>query len=71
MAMTKTSIKTLAVFLRLPQVLEVIPVSRSTWFAGVRAGRFPKPVKLTERTSAWLRTEIEDLCVRLSGVDRR
>ena len=54
-------------FLRLPKVLEIFPVSKSTWFAGIREGKFPKPVKLTERTSAWLRTDIEALCERLAA----
>lgn len=50
-------------FLRLPQIIgdpkadppipAVIPVSRSTWWAGVKAGRFPKAVKLGPRTTAW------------------
>lgn len=31
--------------LRLKMVLEIIPVSKSTWWAGVKSGRFPKPVK--------------------------
>ena len=56
-------------FLRLPQVLEIIPVSKSTWWNGIRAGKFPKPVKLTERTSAWRRKDVEALCARLSGTD--
>ena len=54
-------------FLRLPQVLERIPVSKSTWWTGVRKGTFPKPVKLTERTSAWLQDDIDALCANLSG----
>jgi hypothetical protein len=29
-----------------------IPVGRSTWWAGVKSGRFPKPVKLGPRTTA-------------------
>jgi prophage regulatory protein len=57
----------LAAFLRLPQVLQIFPVSKSTWWAGIRAGKFPKPVKLSERTSAWRRSDIEALCSRLSG----
>jgi predicted DNA-binding transcriptional regulator AlpA len=40
-------------FLRLPQVLALIPVSRSSWWAGIKAGRYPKPVKIGPRTSAW------------------
>ncbi len=58
-------------FLRLPQVLEIIPISKSTWWKGIKDGRFPKPVKLTERTSAWLLEDIEALCARFvaSGVE--
>jgi prophage regulatory protein len=39
--------------LRLKEVLQVIPISRSAFYAGIKAGRFPPPVKLGERTSAW------------------
>ena len=35
-----------------------IPVSRSTWWAGVKDGRFPKPLKLGPRTTVW---RIEDI----------
>lgn len=31
----------------------LIDVSRSTWWAGVKSGRFPKPVKLGPRTTCW------------------
>jgi predicted DNA-binding transcriptional regulator AlpA len=44
--------------LRLPQVLALIPVSRSTWWAGCKTGRFPKPVKLGPRISTWRAGEI-------------
>lgn len=53
-------------FLRLPQVLEILPISKSTWWKGIQEGRFPKPVKLTERTSAWLLDDIEALCDKLA-----
>jgi len=45
-------------YVRLPVVLAVYPVSKSTWWEGVRNGRFPKPVKLTRRTTAW---RVEDI----------
>jgi prophage regulatory protein len=48
-------------YLRLPQVLHLYPVSRSTWWAGVKSGRFPAPVKLTPRTSAWRVRDIRAL----------
>ena len=39
--------------LRIKQVLRFVPVSRSNWWAGVKSGRFPKPVKLSERVTCW------------------
>lgn len=48
-------------FLRLSSVLKVFPVSKSTWWAGVKAGRFPKPIKLTKRTTAWKAQDIREL----------
>ncbi|RWM94030.1 MAG: AlpA family phage regulatory protein [Mesorhizobium sp.] len=43
-----------------------VPVSRSTWWAGVRSGRFPKPVKLGPRTTVWRSIDIHELIERLS-----
>jgi len=48
-------------YARLPQVLAAIPVSRSTWWAGVKSGRYPKPVKLGPRTTAWRVSDIRAL----------
>lgn len=39
----------------------VLPISRSTWWAGVKAGRFPQPVKLGPRITAWKTSEIRAL----------
>jgi prophage regulatory protein len=44
--------------LRLPQVLRLFPVSRSTFWAGVKAGKYPKPQKLSARCVAWLESDI-------------
>jgi len=54
-------------FLRLPKVLEIVPVSKSTWWAGVREGRYPKPVKLSANTTAWRAEDIRALIERLGG----
>lgn len=43
-----------------------IPISRSTWWYGVRSGRFPKPVKLGPRTTAWRASDIEALIEKIS-----
>ena len=46
---------------RLPKVLELVPVSASTWWAGVRDGRFPKPIRLSKRVTAWKASDIARL----------
>ena len=56
-------------FVRLPAILAPfgpIPVGRSTWWAGVKSGRFPKPVKLGPRTTAW---KVEDIRKLIESVE--
>lgn len=48
-------------FVRLSQILSVIPISRSTWLRGVKSGKYPEPVRLTERTRAWRVEDIREL----------
>jgi prophage regulatory protein len=58
-------------FVRLPNIIgntkadlpipPIIPVSRSTWFAGVKSGRYPQPVKLGPRITAWRVSDIRAL----------
>ena len=50
--------------LRLNQIIGddgLIPVSASTWWAGVRIGRFPKPIKLGPNITAWRWNDIKEL----------
>jgi prophage regulatory protein len=53
-------------FLREPQVLALFPVSRSSWWQGIKAGIFPRPIKLSKRTIAWRVEDIEALIERAS-----
>lgn len=59
-------------FLRLPQIIgnqksnppvpPIIPVGKSTWWAGVKSGRFPQPVRtLGARITVWRVEDIRDL----------
>ena len=48
-------------YARLPQVLAAIPVSKSSWWAGVRAGKYPQSVKLGPRTTVWKVSDIRAL----------
>lgn len=51
-------------FLRLPGVLMLYPVSRSTWWAGCRSGKYPQPVKIGKRCTAWRVEDIRSLIER-------
>ena len=53
-------------YVRLPQILEIFPVSKSSWWEGCRSGIFPKPVKLGPRTSAWRVEDIRALMERIN-----
>ena len=54
-------------FVRLPAVLRVIPLGKTCWWEGVRSGRFPKPVKLSARCTAWRAEDIRELIQRLTN----
>jgi predicted DNA-binding transcriptional regulator AlpA len=45
-------------FVRLPVVLAVLGIGRTSWWCGIRDGRYPKAVKLGARTSVW---RVEDI----------
>ncbi|WP_223921949.1 AlpA family transcriptional regulator [Geobacter sp. AOG2] len=46
---------------RLKEVLHYIPVGKSSWWEGVRSGRYPAPVHLGPRTTAWKLSSIMKL----------
>ena len=47
--------------LRLRAVLDLYPVSRSRWYAGVKSGEYPKPVRLGKNSVAWKESDIQAL----------
>ena len=52
--------------LRLSQILNIIPISKSAWWEGCRSGLYPKPVKLGPRTTAWRVEDIRELMERIN-----
>ncbi len=44
-----------------PPILAIIPIGKSTWWQGVKTGRFPKPIKLFERITVWRADDIRTL----------
>ena len=41
-----------------PQIEPLIPVSSASWWAGVKSGKYPQPVKLGSRTTCWRESDI-------------
>jgi prophage regulatory protein len=55
-------------FVRLSTLLQLIPVSKSTWWAGVKSGRYPQPVRtLGRRITAWRVEDIRSLIQQAAG----
>ena len=63
-------------FLRLPQIIgdpkanppipPIIPISRSSWLAGVKLGKYPAPIKLGRKVAVWKIEDIKNLVKELS-----
>jgi hypothetical protein len=81
---TKTQLLPETGFLRERQILgdkdparfrpPIIPISKAAWWAGVASGRYPKPVKLSARVTAWRVEDIRRLIDQLGtqgGVSER
>jgi predicted DNA-binding transcriptional regulator AlpA len=57
-------------FVRVKQILAPLgplPISRSGFWAGVKAGRYPKPRKLSARVTVWLAEDIHALVSKISN----
>lgn len=48
-------------YVRLPQILAVFPVGKTTWWDGVKKGKYPKGHKLSSRITAWRAEDIRAL----------
>jgi len=46
---------------RLKDVLKVIPVSRATWYKGIKDGRYPQPKPIGKRATAYNVDDIRKL----------
>lgn len=58
-------------FLRLPQVLQLIPISRSAWWQGVKDGRYPASRKIGKNTTAWRAEDIRELIEELGSTNNQ
>ncbi len=55
-------------FVRLSQILQLIPIGKSSWWAGVKSGKFPQPLKLGPRTTVW---KAEDIMALINNQNQR
>lgn len=53
-------------FVKINQILTHIPVGRTTWWTGVKSGKYPTPIKLGANTTVWKAEDIHDLIARLA-----
>lgn len=51
-----------------PPIQGLLPISKSTWWQGIKDGRYPKGVKLSARTTAWKVEDIRALIENLGEV---
>lgn len=50
-----------------PVILPIIPIGKTSWWHGVKTGKYPKPIKLGLRTVVW---RVEDIRALIKyGVD--
>jgi len=62
-------------FLRINQIIgdkdrgitPIIPISKSSWWDGVKTGKYPKPVKLGPRTTVWRLSEVQAVVERINN----
>lgn len=57
-------------FLRLDDVLKVIPVCKAGWYNGIKEGRYPAPVAIGKRAVAWYADDIIALRDKLAAKRR-
>lgn len=53
-------------YIRLPEVLSILPVCRATFYKGIQAGHYPAPTKISARCSAWRIEDIRQLIEHLA-----
>ena len=54
-------------FVKWPEVHSRFRICRTAWYQGVKAGRFPAPVKLGKRAVAWRSSDLDELAAKISG----
>jgi prophage regulatory protein len=48
-----------------PPIKPIIPVSKTAWWKGVAEGKYPQPIKISEKVTVWRSDQIEALIDQL------
>jgi hypothetical protein len=48
----------------------IIPISRASWWKGVQTGKYPKSIKLANRTTVWRGSDIDALVAKFGGLEQ-
>ena len=54
-------------YIREREIIQILPISRAHWWAGVKSGKFPAGIKLSPRVTVWRASDIEALMVALTA----
>ena len=56
--------------MRLSEVLNLYPVSRSTLYKQIKQGVFPRSIRISDKSVAWIESDIDQiLLARINGYD--
>lgn len=54
-------------YIREREIIQILPISRATWWAGVKSRKFPAGIKLSPRVTVWRASDIEALMANLAA----
>lgn len=54
-------------YIREREIIQILPISRATWWAGVKSRKFPAGIKLSPRVTVWRASDIEALMATLAA----
>jgi predicted DNA-binding transcriptional regulator AlpA len=59
-------------YLREKQIIpHIFPVSRADWWKGVKEGRYPAGLKISEKVTVWRKEDIQEMLRRLDRESER
>jgi prophage regulatory protein len=54
-----------------PPIKPIIPISKTAWWKGVAEGKYPQPIKISEKVTVWRSDQIEALIEQLCAKQRQ